>query len=171
MIFQCTFDVQTEEEYWQLTDIEKEKAVVLTISQKKIRQLIKGLERIQQHNKKEDGYTYVKEVGLVHREWKDNNGSGGAQPQPCWQDGQQEPEQPVPKQQSVVIPPVSQQHILSAPLALNGSYNKPEFSGRPGEDPEAYILRMIEWMDTHNFAADQKVQRFPLILASEGNWK
>ena len=38
---------QTEEEYWQLTEIEKEEAVVLTISQKMIIQLIKGLAMLQ----------------------------------------------------------------------------------------------------------------------------
>ena len=42
-----TLILQTEEEYWQSTEIEKEEAVVLTESQKKIRQLIEGLDRIQ----------------------------------------------------------------------------------------------------------------------------
>ena len=50
-------------------------------------------------------------------------------------------------------------------------------------DPEANILRTIEWMNTCNFAEDQGVQRFPLTLAGEarlwyqsihpfqGNWE
>ena len=29
------------------------------------------------------------------------------------------------------------------------------FSGKPEEDPEVHILRMIDWMDTHNFAVGQ----------------
>ena len=44
---------QTEEEYPQLSEIEKEEAEVLTISQKETRQLIKGLDRIQLHHRKE----------------------------------------------------------------------------------------------------------------------
>ena len=39
-------------------------------------------------------------------------------------------------------------------MAIKWSYFKPEFSGKPQEDPDAYILRMINWIDTHNFAAD-----------------
>ena len=47
------------------------------------------------------------------------------------------------------------------------SYFKPEFSGKQEEDPEAHLLRTLDWMDTHNIAADQKVRRFPLTLAGE----
>ena len=50
---------------------------------------------------------------------------------------------------------------------MNQSYFKPEISGKPEEDTEAYILRMIDWMDTHNFAMGQRVQGFPLTLADE----
>ena len=53
LIFQCTtLIVQSEEEYQQLTEVEKEDAVVLKISQKKRRQLIKGIDRTQLCNKK-----------------------------------------------------------------------------------------------------------------------
>ena len=47
-----TLIVQSEEEYGQLTEIEKEQAVVLTALQKEIRQLVKRLDKIQLHNKK-----------------------------------------------------------------------------------------------------------------------
>ena len=52
-------------------------------------------------------------------------------------------------------------------MAMNWSYFKPELSVKPEEDPEAHILRMIYWMDTYNFAADQRAQRFPLTLAGK----
>ena len=41
-----TFDSKTEGEYQKLTEIEKEEAVVFTVSQKKIKQLVEGLDRI-----------------------------------------------------------------------------------------------------------------------------
>ena len=43
--------VQAEAEYQQLNEIEKEAAVLLTVSQE-IRQLIEALRRIQLHNKR-----------------------------------------------------------------------------------------------------------------------
>ena len=43
---------------------------------------------------------------------------------------------------------------------LNWSYFKPEFSGKPEEDAEAHLLRTNDWMETHNFPANQKVRRF-----------
>ena len=39
-------------------------------------------------------------------------------------------------------------------MSMNWSNFKPEFSGKPEEDLEAHILRMIDWNDTDNFAAD-----------------
>ena len=73
--------VQTEEEYQQLTEIEKGEAIVLIISQKIIRQLIKVLARIQQRD-----YRYIdeKEVGLVDREGMENNGSGMSATTASW---------------------------------------------------------------------------------------
>ena len=52
---------------------------------------------------------------------------------------------------------VLQQPIQPAPKAMSWSYLRPEFSGKPEEDPEVHILRMIDWMDTHNFAPDQRI--------------
>ena len=66
---------------------------------------------------------------------------------------------------------------------MNWSYFKPEFSGKPEEDPEAHKLRMIGWIDTCNFSTGQSVQICPLSLAGEarlwywsihpvqGNWE
>ena len=51
--------VKTEEECQQLTEIEKGEEVVLMISQKEIRCLIKGLGKIQLHDKKEKIDTYI----------------------------------------------------------------------------------------------------------------
>ena len=46
-----TLVVHTEEDYRQLKDIEKVEAVVVTISQKRIQQLVEGLDIIQLQNK------------------------------------------------------------------------------------------------------------------------
>ena len=68
-------------------------------------------------------------------------------------------------------------------MALNWSYFKPEFSGKSQENPEAYLIRTINWMDTPNFTSGQRVQRFPPTLAYvarlwyqsiypfQGNWE
>ena len=52
-------------------------------------------------------------------------------------------------------------------LQLNWSYFKPEFSGKPEEDVVAHLLRTNDWMETHNFPDDTKVQRFCLTLTGE----
>ena len=46
-----TLVLQTEEEFQQLTKMEKEETRVLTITQKEVKQLIEGLRRNQLHNK------------------------------------------------------------------------------------------------------------------------
>ena len=50
---------------------------------------------------------------------------------------------------------------------LNWSYFKPEFSGKPEEDAIAHLLRTNDWMETHNFPEETKVQRFCLTLTGE----
>ena len=47
---------------------------------------------------------------------------------------------------------------------LNWSHFRPEFSGTPKEDAEAHLLRMEDWMITHDFPEDQKVRRFCVTL-------
>ena len=49
---------------------------------------------------------------------------------------------------------------------LNWSHFKPEFAGRPEEDAEAHLCTN-DWMITHNFPNDVKVQRFCLTLVGE----
>ena len=44
---------------------------------------------------------------------------------------------------------------------------KPEYAGKPEEDMEAHLLRMNDWMDTHDFQDQVKVQRFCLTLVGE----
>ena len=52
--------------------------------------------------------------------------------------------------------------------ALNWSHFKlPKFSGKPEEDAEAHLLKTNDWMDTHRFQEDDKVQRFHLMLTGE----
>ena len=50
---------------------------------------------------------------------------------------------------------------------LNWSHFKPKYSGRPDEDVEVHLLRMNNWMDTHRFPDQVKVQRFCLTLVGE----
>ena len=50
---------------------------------------------------------------------------------------------------------------------LNWSYFKPEFSGKPDEDTETYLLHANDWMNAHHFVEDVKVQRFCLTLLGE----
>ena len=49
---------------------------MFTVSKKEMRQLIKGLDRIQLCNKRKDRYMDEKEVELMEREGKDNNELG-----------------------------------------------------------------------------------------------
>ena len=50
---------------------------------------------------------------------------------------------------------------------LSWSYFKPEFSGKPEEDPIAHLLRKSDLMETLNFPEEAKVQRFCLTLTGE----
>ena len=70
------------------------------------------------------------------------------------------PNQPTPQD-----PAAPQTHIGQQP-ALNWSHFRPEFTGKPEEDVEAYLLHTNGWMNTHKFP-DVKVQRFCLILVGK----
>ena len=50
---------------------------------------------------------------------------------------------------------------------LNWSHFKPNYAGKPDEDAEAHLLRTNNWMDTHEFLDQVKVQRFCLTLVGE----
>ena len=50
---------------------------------------------------------------------------------------------------------------------LNWSHFKPKFAGKWEEDAEAHLHRTNNWMDTHDFLDNVKVQRFCLTLAGE----
>ena len=52
-------------------------------------------------------------------------------------------------------------------LQLNWSHFKPKYTGKPEEDAETHLLRMNNWMDTHDFQDQVKVQRFCLTLVGE----
>ena len=47
---------------------------------------------------------------------------------------------------------------------LNWSHFKPKFSRKLDKDAEAHLLRTKDWMDTHRFQDNDKVQRFCLTL-------
>ena len=50
---------------------------------------------------------------------------------------------------------------------INQCHFKPEFAGKPEEDAEAHLHRSNDWIRTHNFDEDVKVQRFCLTLLGE----
>ena len=50
---------------------------------------------------------------------------------------------------------------------LNWSHFKPEYAGKPDEYAEAHLLRINDWMDTHKFLDQGKVQRFCLTSVGE----
>ena len=56
---------------------------------------------------------------------------------------------------------VSQQSIPHMP-PLNWSHFKCLFPGKPDKDAEAHLLRTNDWMETHRFQDNDKVQRFCL---------
>ena len=60
-------------------------------------------------------------------------------------------------------------HVPQVPhlQPLTWSHFKPKFSGKPDKHAEAHLLRMNDWMDTHSFQDDEKVQRFCLTLTGE----
>ena len=70
------------------------------------------------------------------------------------------PPQPAPQ-------PLQPQPGQQVALYMNWSHFKPENSGKPKEDVEAHLLRMNDWMNTHDFPEDVKVQRFSLTLTGE----
>ena len=82
-------------------------------------------------------------------------------PAPC-RDAQipQPPQLPPPQ---LLQPQQAQQ----AHMHMNWSHFKPEYSGKPEEDVEAHLLRTNDWMNTHDFVDDVKVQRFYLTLMGE----
>ena len=47
------------------------------------------------------------------------------------------------------------------------SHFKPKYASKPYEDTEAHLLRTNNWMDTHEFPDQVKVQRFCLTLVGE----
>ena len=49
---------------------------------------------------------------------------------------------------------------------VNWNNFKPEFAGKPEEDAETH-LHTNDWMQTHNFKENVKVQRFCLTLLGE----
>ena len=50
---------------------------------------------------------------------------------------------------------------------VNWSHFKPKSAGKPEEDSEAHLLCTNDWMQTHNFEENVKVDRFFLTLLGE----
>ena len=86
------------------------------------------------------------------------------------------PQQPVnipvgkaepPQEPNNLNPLPEQPPVLMANNQLNWSHFKPAFSGKLEEDAEAHLMRTNDWMNSHDFPADQKVRRFCLTLSGE----
>ena len=43
---------------------------------------------------------------------------------------------------------------------LNWSHFNPEYTGKPDGDAEAHLLKKNDWLDTHEYLDQVKVQRF-----------
>ena len=65
----------------------------------------------------------------------------------------QAPQQPVPEAQHVP--------------QLNWSHSKSEFLGKPEEGAVAQLLRMNNWMDTHQFQEGKKSKDFEIGVFSQ----
>ena len=57
-------------------------------------------------------------------------------------------------------PPPHNPFLPNAPIVpqLNWSHFKPEYAGKLGEDTDGHLLRMNNWMDTHDFQDQVEVQ-------------
>ena len=88
-----------------------------------------------------------------------------------------DPPAPPPVDPTVPVPPApaldqpalqvlaaTQTHVH---YQLNWSHFRPEFTGKPEEDAEAHLLNTNDWINTHNFPGNFKVQRFCLTLVGE----
>ena len=63
-----------------------------------------------------------------------------------------QPQSPPAHVPNPILPPAPPAQIPNQiQPQLNWSYFKPEFSGKPGEDVEAHLLRTNDWVETHNF--------------------
>ena len=80
----------------------------------------------------------------------------------------QAPMQPPNPQENPPDPVQPQAPPVQMPQ-ISWSYFKPEFSGKPEEDAIAHLLRTNDWMETHNFPEEAKVQRFCLTLTGEAS--
>ena len=89
------------------------------------------------------------------------------QQQPQQNQLQQQQQQQPQHQQQIQDPAGPQEQLVH----LNWSNFKLEFSGKPDEDAEVYLLCSNDWMNTHHFVEGVKAQRFSLTLLGEaGLW-
>ena len=85
------------------------------------------------------------------------------------------PPGPAPHRDAQVLQPPQQpppqslqpQQAQQAHMCMDWSHFKPEYSGKAEEDVEAHLLITNDWMNTHDFSDDVKVQRFCLTLMGE----
>ena len=66
---------------------------------------------------------------------------------------------PTPPTQPI-IPPTQPIQAASMTQLIWSNIFKPEFTGKPDKDAEAYLLGTNDWLDTHVFHKGVKVQHF-----------
>ena len=83
----------------------------------------------------------------------------------------QNPQNSPPNQNPQNPPPHLIPFVPNAPQAQEIPHvpqlNWPKYSGKTDEDVEAHLLRKNDWMDTHEFPEQVKVQRFCLTIVGE----
>ena len=82
------------------------------------------------------------------------------------------PNQPAPANPvgpALLVPnqPAPVAHQIIHQQVLNWCHFKPDFAGRPKEEAEAHLPCTNDWMVTHNFLQDVKVQKFCITLTGE----
>ena len=100
-----------------------------------------------------------KEVGLINRKGQGNNGSRR------WTTIASLIGWPTTTPTATASPAAS--NTFSTATTYTPSTQGKDFLAMLEEDPQAHILRLIDWINTHNFAEGQRVQTFPIILAGE----
>ena len=65
-------------------------------------------------------------------------------------------------QQAAPVQPVPIGLVAHAPQVFYKNWigQKPEFSGKPEEDPESHLLSTRDWMEAHIFQDEVKVRQF-----------
>ena len=105
--------------------------------------------------------------GLVLHQYQDQNPNQDLNPAPNQNPPPDENPQNPPPPLNPFMPNALVAPVVPQDPQLNWSHFKPEYAGKPDEDMKAHLLRTNDWMDTHEFPDQVKVQRICLTLVGE----